>query len=93
MSPLQWYSDSVLWGLGFAGVVVALYRIVTLVWRYAAYQTDWTKWGSKDKQVMPRRATRIPLTLLGPQSWAVVTGATDGIGKEFALQLAAKGHS
>lgn len=44
----------------------------------------------------------IPLTKYGggrssstskPKAWAVVTGATDGIGREFALQLARAGFS
>lgn len=42
----------------------------------------------------------IPLSTFGPNkndsaraSWALVTGATDGIGKEFALQLAKKVRS
>ncbi|ETN42502.1 uncharacterized protein HMPREF1541_01659 [Cyphellophora europaea CBS 101466] len=35
-----------------------------------------------------------PLSTFGPKgSWAVVTGASDGIGKEFALQLARKGFN
>ncbi|KAL2760262.1 hypothetical protein ACRALDRAFT_1046520 [Sodiomyces alcalophilus JCM 7366] len=29
----------------------------------------------------------------GPDSWAVVTGASDGLGKEFAYQLAAQGYN
>ncbi|KAF2731644.1 NAD(P)-binding protein [Polyplosphaeria fusca] len=34
------------------------------------------------------------LTDFGPKgSWALITGASDGIGKEFALALAAKGYS
>ncbi|KAF2673534.1 NAD(P)-binding protein [Microthyrium microscopicum] len=34
------------------------------------------------------------LSKFGPKgSWAVVTGASDGIGKEFALQLARKGYN
>ncbi|CAO1639153.1 unnamed protein product [Sympodiomycopsis kandeliae] len=42
----------------------------------------------------------IPLSRFGPNkkdpsqaSWALITGATDGIGKEFALQLASKGFN
>lgn len=36
----------------------------------------------------------ISLRTFGPAgSWAVVTGASDGIGKEYALQLAAKGYN
>lgn len=35
-----------------------------------------------------------PLTTYGPRgSWALITGASDGIGKEFALALAAKGYN
>ncbi|ODM16143.1 3-ketoacyl-CoA reductase [Aspergillus cristatus] len=35
-----------------------------------------------------------PLRSFGPQgSWAVVTGASDGLGKEFALQLARSGFN
>ena len=35
-----------------------------------------------------------PLTSFGPKgSWAVITGASDGIGKEFALQIARKGFN
>ncbi|KAI9798742.1 MAG: hypothetical protein M1833_004572 [Piccolia ochrophora] len=35
-----------------------------------------------------------PLRKYGPKgSWAVVTGASDGIGKEFAIQLAQKGFN
>ncbi|RPA83663.1 NAD(P)-binding protein [Ascobolus immersus RN42] len=34
------------------------------------------------------------LTKFGPKgSWAVITGASDGLGKEFALQIAAKGFN
>jgi 17beta-estradiol 17-dehydrogenase / very-long-chain 3-oxoacyl-CoA reductase len=36
----------------------------------------------------------LQLRKYGPKgSWAVITGASDGIGKEFALQLAAKGFN
>lgn len=36
----------------------------------------------------------IPISKFGPKgSWAVVTGASDGIGKEYALQLARKGFN
>ncbi|KXT15068.1 hypothetical protein AC579_1503 [Pseudocercospora musae] len=36
----------------------------------------------------------IPLSKFGKKgTWAVVTGASDGIGKEYALQLAAKGFN
>jgi 17beta-estradiol 17-dehydrogenase / very-long-chain 3-oxoacyl-CoA reductase len=35
-----------------------------------------------------------PLSSFGPKgSWAVITGASDGIGKEFALQLSRKGFN
>ncbi|KAF2684326.1 NAD(P)-binding protein [Lentithecium fluviatile CBS 122367] len=35
-----------------------------------------------------------PLKTFGPRgSWALITGASDGIGKEFALALAAKGYN
>ena len=34
------------------------------------------------------------LSTFGPRgSWALITGASDGIGKEFALALAAKGYN
>ncbi|KAK4986113.1 hypothetical protein LTR66_007968 [Elasticomyces elasticus] len=29
----------------------------------------------------------------GPETWAIVTGASDGIGKEYSLQLASKGYN
>ncbi|KAI9685473.1 MAG: hypothetical protein M1820_010797 [Bogoriella megaspora] len=36
----------------------------------------------------------MPLSKFGkPGSWAVITGASDGIGKEYALQLASKGFN
>jgi len=39
-------------------------------------------------------ADSIQLSKFGPKgSWAVVTGASDGIGKEYALQLARKGYN
>ncbi|EEP77591.1 conserved hypothetical protein [Uncinocarpus reesii 1704] len=35
-----------------------------------------------------------PLSSFGPKgSWALVTGASDGIGKEYALQIARKGYN
>src|SRR5437762_11529331 len=34
------------------------------------------------------------ISQFGPKgSWALITGASDGIGKEFALQIAAKGYN
>lgn len=37
---------------------------------------------------------RLQLRSFGPEgSWAVITGASDGLGKEFALQLARSGFN
>ena len=45
---------------------------------YRAYiKTSWTNWGNR----------------YGKGSYAVITGSSDGIGKEWALQLAAKGFN
>jgi len=41
------------------------------------------------KRLLPSKLRRY----LKPDAWAVVTGCTDGIGKEFAVQLARKGFN
>lgn len=41
--------------------------------------------------VVPRSAKNNKKLSVANGSWAIVTGASDGIGKEFALQLAALG--
>ena len=42
----------------------------------------------------PAVTEAVQLTSFGPRgTWALITGASDGIGKEFALALAAKGYN
>lgn len=67
------------------GFVIGLFRIIHLTLSYGAVLldcfilpgTNLSKYGAKK----------------GSTAWAVVTGASDGIGKEYAFQLAKKGFN
>ena len=75
MFLLSTLSRQVPYYVGAAYLFAVLYKLVSILYRYLHYQTDWKrKWGA------------------GAGSWAVVTGCTDGIGREYALQLARKGY-
>ncbi|EJD07953.1 3-ketoacyl-CoA reductase [Fomitiporia mediterranea MF3/22] len=43
--------------------------------------------------ILPGKSLKKYMSRSGSGSWAVITGATDGIGKEFALQLAKRGFN
>ncbi len=79
------------WVLALAGgyfLVQFLWDAVLYMWRYTTYQTKWdVKWGAPGASVARTQGSALE------RPWAVVTGCTDGIGKEFALQLAAKGYN
>lgn len=86
-SPSQVQSlsqSSVVLGLGIVGGLwIGLHAarfVQVLAELYVLPGISLTKFGAQPKNA-------------GQGSWAVVTGATDGIGKEFALQLAKKGFN
>lgn len=65
--------------VGLVWLLQQLYRLVSIFYRHLAFQSDWKRrWGAGGG---------------AEQRWAVVTGCTDGIGKEYALQLADKGYA
>jgi len=63
--------------LGVAVLVVAAVNVARWLWQYVWLSRGWRR---------PRLAERY-----GSGSWALITGASDGLGKAFAQELAAHG--
>lgn len=63
-----------------------VYRFVILLYRFTRYKTDWNEWGPSPSPPPSSNGT-------SEVRWAIITGCTDGIGKEFAIQLASKGFN
>lgn len=73
--------ETLLQGVGATVVAAALLYLVYVVLQiHILSGRPLTAYGANSK-------------MRGAGSWAVVTGATDGIGREFAMQLAAKGFN
>ena len=74
---LSTLSRQVAYVVGAAYLCKLLFSLVRIFYRYFVYKTDWKSKWGADTK----------------DTWAVVTGCTDGIGREYALQLAQKGYS
>ena len=77
------------WFIGLAGVLYLVAKALLEIWkRTLRAPADLRRFGAKAGGWASKlqRSSIPPLT-----QYLVVTGASDGIGKEYALQLAAKG--
>ena len=70
--------------------MIDLYTLIVVI---GAYQVSW--WVVRFLQVFYRVCfgTKCTTERYGENSWAVVTGSTDGIGKECAKHLAGQGFN